>query len=192
VSGWFARFRRGRPAALTCYLRENGPIAYALDIFNRSPRERATTMLAADLAWYWRNLSAEGDSHDWTRVTAWSLAALLQDLAIAPTGITPRVLLIAIDPRDAPPAMSDAEASRSVAAFAGGADQPLHVLVSRPAPGGDLLFVAQQPPGPVRVLLQAWGIDRDKAERRAYARLEAHALERLPPKMTGDGEFGRK
>jgi hypothetical protein len=169
-----------------CYLRENGPIAYALEIFNRSPRERAAVMLAADLAWYWRNLSAEGETHDWTRVTAWSLAALLRDLAIAPTGITPYVLLIAIDPRDAPPSMTDAEVSRWVAAFAAGADQPLHALVSRPAPGGDLLFVAQQPPGPVRLLLQAWGIDRDKAERRAYARLESHALERLPQRMTGD------
>jgi hypothetical protein len=192
VSGWFARFRRGRAAALRCYLRENGPIAYALDIFDRGPRDQATVMLGADLAWYWRNLSAEGESHDWTRVTAWSLAALLQDLAIAPTGITPRVVLIAIDPGDAPPSIGDAEVSRWVTAFAAGADEPLHALVSRPAPGGDLLFVAQQPPGPVRVLLQAWGIDRDKAERRAYARLESHALERLPHSMTGGQDVRSK
>jgi hypothetical protein len=192
VSGWFARFRRGRAATLTCYLRENGPIAYALDIFNRGPRDRAAVMLGADLAWYWRNLSAEGESRDWTRVTAWSLAALLEDLAIAPSGIAPRVLLIAIDPRDAPPSIGDAEVSRWVAAFAAGADQPLHALVSRPAPGGDLLFVAQQPPGPVRALLQAWGVDRDKAERRAYARLEPHSLESLPRRIAGEAEFRRK
>ena len=40
---------------------------------------------------------------------------------------------------------------------------PLHAVVSRPAAGGDLFFVAQQPPEIVRTLLQAWGIGRDKA-----------------------------
>ena len=44
---------------------------------------------------------------------------------------------------------------------------------------GDLLFVAQQPPESVRTLLQAWGIDRDRAERRSYARLHGTALEDL-------------
>jgi hypothetical protein len=64
-------------------------------------------------------------------------------------------------------------------AFAGAADGPLHAAVSRPGKDGELLFVAQQPPESVRNLLQAWGIDRDKAERRAYARLHGTALEDL-------------
>jgi hypothetical protein len=50
-------------------------------------------------------------------------------------------------------------------------------VVSRPAPGGDLLFVAQQPPESIRNMLQAWGINRDKAERRSYARLHGTSLE---------------
>ena len=54
---------------------------------------------------------------------------------------------------------------------------PLHAVVSRPATGGDLFFVAQQPPEIVRSLLQAWGIGRDKAQRNAYARLHGNALE---------------
>ena len=41
------------------------------------------------------------------------------------------------------------------------------------------LFVAQQPPESIRTMLQAWGIDRDKAERRSYARLHGTALEDL-------------
>ena len=32
-------------------------------------------------------------------------------------------------------------------------------------------------PKPIRELLQAWGIDRDAAERRAYARLHGESLE---------------
>jgi hypothetical protein len=43
----------------------------------------------------------------------------------------------------------------------------------------DRVFVAQQPPEAVRELLQAWGIDRGKAERRAYARLRGESLEEI-------------
>ena len=63
--------------------------------------------------------------------------------------------------------------------FGAAAAAPLHAVVSRPGPAGDLLFVAQQPPESIRTMLQAWGIDRDKAERRSYARLHGTALEDL-------------
>jgi hypothetical protein len=43
----------------------------------------------------------------------------------------------------------------------------------------DRVFVAQQTPDHMRQLLQAWNIDRAKAERRAYARLRDQSLEAL-------------
>jgi hypothetical protein len=63
--------------------------------------------------------------------------------------------------------------------FGAAAESPLHAVVSRPGPGGDLLFVAQQPPESIRNMLQAWSIDRDRAERRSYARLHGTSLEDL-------------
>jgi hypothetical protein len=180
VDWLFGRFR-GRAARrpLVCYLRENGPIAYACDVFGRDPRERAGAMLAIDLAWYWRTIVRDAGARDWTRLTAWSLAALLTDLGARDDGVEPRLLLIALDLRDAPPAVNDAEVARWSHGFSGGVEHPLHAVVSRPAPGGDLVFVAQQPPESVRALLQAWGIDRDRADRRAYPKLQSHSLEYL-------------
>ncbi len=125
---FFNRFRRqnsGR-AALVCYLRENGPIAYGTDVFGTDPRERIDAMLSTDLTWYWKT-----------------------------------------------------SAPSSLHGFSAAAQAPLHAVVSRPGPGGDLLFVAQQPPESIRTMLHAWGIDRDKAQRRPYARLHGTALEDL-------------
>jgi hypothetical protein len=181
VNWLISRWRRGGAsrARLVCYLRENGPIAYALDVFGHDPRERAGAMLAADLAWYWKALGRGGAARDWTRLTAWSLAALLADMNGGQEGVTPPLVLIGIDALDAPTQIGDAEIAGWMKSFSAGADLPLHAVVSRPAPGGDLLFVAQHPPESVRTLLQAWGIDRDKAERRAYPHLQNHALEEI-------------
>jgi hypothetical protein len=41
------------------------------------------------------------------------------------------------------------------------------------------VFVAQQAPENIRALLQAWGIDRARADRRAYARLREQSLEAI-------------
>jgi len=183
VDWFFGRFRRtSAHAALACYLRENGPIAYAANVFGRDRRERATSMLATDLAWYWKTAGQGSVARDWTHVTAWSLAALIADINLARDGaLEPHVVLVAIDGDDAPSGVSDTLVAGWMRGFSGGADRPLHVVVTRPglASGGDLLFVAQQPPESVRGLLQSWGIDRDKAERRAYPKLQAHSLEHV-------------
>jgi hypothetical protein len=59
----------------------------------------------------------------------------------------------------------------------------MHVFIHKGVTA-DLVFVAQQPIETVRELLQAWGIDRGKAERRAYARLRGRALEDLAGLLT--------
>jgi hypothetical protein len=170
---------RGDRAALVCYLRENGPIAYGIDLFARGPRERAEAMLATGLAWYWKTVGPTVLARDWTELSRWSLAALLADLASERDGVKPHVLAIAVEPQDSAEEMTDARVAAWIRGFSGAAPGPLHVVVSHPAPGGDLVFVAQQPPEPIRALLHEWGIDRDKAVRRAYARLHGTALEDL-------------
>jgi len=179
-------FRRGGAPrhGLVCYLRENGPIAYSLDIFGRDTRERAGGMLATDLAWHWKTLGKalepEDAARDWTRLPAWSMAAFLADMDAKQDGIALPLLMVAIDGDDAPAEVADADVVTWMKGFSVGAERPLHAVVSRAAPGDgllDLLFVAQHPIEPIRTLMQAWGIDRDKAERRAYPRLQQHTLE---------------
>jgi hypothetical protein len=176
---WLRRaFRRTGSAqsGLTCYLRENGPIAYALMLFEPDPRARVDAMLESGLAWYWRSGSGAGDPaapREWTQLTRWSMAALLADLG-APEADDRDVAIVGIDGADAPADLSDDRIVPWVREFASDSPGPLHVLV-RPRP--DFVFVAQQPPEAVRDLLYAWGIDRAKADRRAYARLETRSLE---------------
>lgn len=177
---WILRLlRRGAPerAPLVCYLRENGPIAYTTDLFTRDPRERAEAMLATGLAWYWKTAAATAPARDWTELSRWSLAALLGDLAAQHDGLPPHVLAVAVDPPDSADEMTDARVAAWMRGFSSAAAGPLHAVVSHPAPGGDLLFVAQQPPESIRSLLHGWGIDRDKAARRSYARLHGSTLE---------------
>jgi hypothetical protein len=180
---WFLDRLRGgnRPRSpLVCYLRENGPIAYGTQFFAQDPRERADAMFATGLAWFWKSAGAPPMARDWTSLTRWSLAALLADLAIEQNGVTPHILVVGINEdegHDSPEDMTDRRVAGWMRGFAAAADGPLHAVVSRPAPGGELLFVAQQPPESIRNLLQAWGIDRDKAERKSYARLHGNALE---------------
>jgi len=181
---WFLdRFRGGNPPrpALVCYLRENGPIAYATALFEQDPRDRADAMFATGLSWFWKAAGPEPVARDWTSLTRWSLAALLADLATDHQGVKPHMLVIGLDDegQDSPEDMSDARVAGWMRRFGAAADGPLHAVVSRPGPGPELLFVAQQPPESIRNLLQAWGIDRDKAQRRAYARLHGNALEDL-------------
>ena len=177
------RFRRGNGtrATLVCYLRENGPIAYAADMFGSAPRERADAMLSTDLTWYWKASGHESIARDWTHLTRWSLAALLDDLAAVYQGQAPSIMIVGVDDNATGAAgeITDAAVAAWIRGFGAAAGGPLHAVVSRPGPGGDLLFVAQQPPESVRSLLQSWGIGRDKAERRAYPRLAGNTLEDL-------------
>lgn len=187
--GWFLdRIRpRNRPRApLVCYLRENGPIAYGTSLFAHDPRDRADAMLSTGLTWYWKAVGPEAIARDWTSLTRWSLAALLEDLAAEQGGVKPHILLIALDDagEESPEDTTDVRVAAWLRRFGTAAEGPLHVAVSRTGSDGELVFVAQQPPESVRNLLQAWGIDRDKAERRAYARLHGTALEDLIRSLT--------
>jgi hypothetical protein len=168
---------RGRPV-LTCYLRENGPIAYGTPLFAPDPRGSASAMLSADLSWFWSVNGSARPARDWTELSRWSLAAFLNDLG-APDGVVPHLIAIAVDVQDSAPGLTGARVAAWIRAFNAAAPGPLHAVVTRPAPGGDMLFVAQQPPEPIRALLHGWGIDRDRAVRRAYARLHGHGLEEL-------------
>ncbi len=177
---WLLRRLRGRgrsDAPLVCYLRENGPIAYTLTLFDPDPRPRVDAMLDSGLTWYWRSVSTSadaGDAREWTHLTRWSMAALLTDLAGTQSDGTRAVAIVGIDAADAPTDVSDDHVASWVRGFVSDTRGPLHIVIrARP----DIVFVAQQPPEPVRELLYAWGIDRAKAERRSYARLDGRSLE---------------
>lgn len=152
-----------------CYLRENGPIAYELPLFAPEPRPAVEAMLETGLAWYWRPEGADA-AGEWTHLSRWSLAAYLGDLERG------GVLTTGVDAADAPPNAVDAIVAGWLRGFASEGASPAHVVVQH-RPPADRLFVAQQPIEPVRELLQAWGIDRAKATRRAYARLRGETLE---------------
>lgn len=182
---WFRRLfsqpERSR-GALVCYLRENGPIAYGTEVFGADPRERVEALLESTaLTWYWKATGADPGARDWTHLTRWSLAALLADLAAERNGSKFGILVTGVDDtaHDGPQEVTDALVAEWMRRFAADAPGPLHAVVSRPAAGSDLFFVAQQPPEIVRALLQAWGIGRDRAQRKAYARLHGSALEDL-------------
>ena len=175
----FGRFRARQRArsAPVCYLRENGPIAYGADVFDTDPRERTDAMLSTDLTWYWKTSGPPALARDWTHLTRWSLAAVLADLAAQQDGRKPHVLVIGVEGEDSPEDVSDARVAGWMRGFAAAAPAPLHAVVSHPGESGDLLFVAQQPPESIRGMLHAWGIDRDRAEPRSYARLKGTSLE---------------
>lgn len=174
----FPRFGRAG-SGLVCYLRENGPIAYESDVLGRDPRERAAALLATDLAWYWRTMVSSGEVREWTRLTTWSLAALLADISHANGVVPPALVLIGVESGDAPSSVDDSRAMQWIRRFDGGADRPLHAVIGRRPPDPELLFVAQHPPHGVVQLLQAWGIDRDRADRQPYARLKHRSLDDL-------------
>ena len=177
---WLLRRLRGRGRAdtpLVCYLRDNGPIAYTLTLFDADPRPPVDAMLDSGLAWYWRSVSTTADddeAREWTHLTRWSMAALLTDLAVGQSDAGRAVTIVGIDGSDAPADVSDDRVAAWARGFVSDTPGPLHIVVrARP----DTVFVAQQPPEPVRALLYAWGIDRARAERRSYARLNGRSLE---------------
>jgi hypothetical protein len=168
---------RRRHTAVACYLRENGPIAYELSLFAENPRERVDAMFETGLSWYWStDRGATGsEPPEWIELTRWSIAALLSDLATADGAW---ILIVGVERQDV-----RTDLARSIAGwsrrFATDDRSPLHALIHH-APGHpEHVFVAQQPPENVRGLLQAWGIDRARADRRAYPRLRDQSLESL-------------
>lgn len=158
---WARRRPRG---AVVCYLRENGPIAYELDLFTSAPRERADAMIASDLTWTWRNLG-----RDWTQLTRVSLSAFLSDLA------TGDVLLLGTE-GEPPPDLGNAAVSDWLRRFSRIQASPVAALISVGG-GRQLLYVQQHATDSVNSLLGTWGLDKGSAERQSYARLGADSLE---------------
>lgn len=171
-------FRRGarepKPGVPVCFLRENGPIAYQLTLFPPGARDRADAILGSDLSWYWRSSARE-----WTALSRWSLGALLEDVASPQAD----VLIVGIASADAPAHTEDAVVASWMKAFAADAPGPLHVVIHHRSGVPALVFVAQHPLETVRALLHAWSIDRDRAERRAYARLGDASLEAVARRL---------
>ena len=128
-------------------------------------------------------MRAGGGVREWTRLTAWSLAALLADVGDTSGPVPPPLMLIGIDGGDAPSGIDDARVIGWVRRFDGGTDRPLHAVIARQVPDPELLFVAQHPPEAVVQLLQAWGIDRDRADRQAYPRLSDRSLDALARRL---------
>jgi hypothetical protein len=161
---WLGGTRLGR-RPFTCYLRENGPIAYEFDLFTAAPRERADAMMDSELSWAWK-----GADREWTHLTRISLSAFLADI---PAG----VLLVAASD-ELPTEIDDALVAGWIRHFSRLQPVPLEAVI-RIAGGRELLFVQQHASDPVNRLLEDWGIDKGAAERKSYARLGDHALETI-------------
>ncbi|HJR60484.1 MAG TPA: hypothetical protein VJ813_13825 [Vicinamibacterales bacterium] len=160
--------RRSRPS-LTCYLRENGPIAYELDLFTSSPRDRADAMMSSELSWAW-----QGGVRGWTHLTRISLSAFLADV---PAGVA----LVATE-GELPTDVTNGAVAEWIRRFARLQPAPLAAVITVTA-DRQLLFVQQQASEPVNRLLDDWGIDKGAAERKAYARLGAASLEALADRL---------
>jgi hypothetical protein len=160
---------RARRTATTCYLRENGPIAYELDLFRSSPRERVDAMMESPLVWAWKS-----GNREWTELTRISLSAFLADV---PSG----VLLFGAE-EELPIHLSDAMVAEWIRHFARIQPGPLAAFVSVSAER-QLLFVQQHASETVNELLANWGIDKGSAERKSYARLGPHSLESIAGKL---------
>jgi hypothetical protein len=160
----FGGGRAGRPP-VTCYLRENGPIAYELDLFATSPRDRADAMMESPLAWAWTS-----GAREWTELTRISLSAFLADV---PSGVR----LVAIE-GDLPTELSEEVIAGWIRRFCRTQPSPLAAVIDVTVER-QLLFVQQHASEPVNRLLEDWGIDKGAAARKAYARLGPASLEAI-------------
>lgn len=161
--------RPRRKTTFTCYLRENGPIAYELDLFEAAPRERADAMMSSELAWAWKS-----GTREWTHLTRISLSAFLLDV---PAG----AVVIAVE-GELPTDVSDPLVKDWVRRFNRVQPTPLAAVISV---NGDrqLLFVQQHATDAVNALLEAWGLDKGAAARKAYPRLGPAALESVAERL---------
>jgi hypothetical protein len=146
-------------------LRENGPIAYGLDLFGTDPRDRADAMMAGELSWAWSS-----GAREWTHLTRISLSAFLADL---PGG----VLLIAAD-GELPTELSDSGVAAWIRRFARVQQVPLAAVI-QVTHERQLLFVQQHATETVNRLLDDWGLDKGAAVRKSYARLGPASLEAI-------------
>jgi hypothetical protein len=156
-------------AVFTCYLRENGPIGYELDLFASAPRERADAMMSSELAWAWKS-----GPREWTHLTRISMSAFLADL---PSG----VLLVAAE-GDLPTDVNDREVAEWIRRFSRLQPVSLAAVISV-TPGRQLLFVQQHASDAVNRLLDDWGLDKGAAARKSYARLGPASLESISEKL---------
>ena len=156
--------RNGR-RPFTCYLRENGPIAYEVDLFAAAPRDRADAMMNSPLAWAWKS-----GTREWTHLTRISLSAFLADV---PGG----VLLIGTE-TELPTEVADPAVADWIRRFCRLQPVPLAAVI-RVGADRQLLFVQQHATEPVNRLLDDWGLDKGAAERKSYARLGDLSLERI-------------
>ncbi len=156
---------RARKSVFTCFLRENGPIAYELDLFTTAPRERAEAMMASPLNWAWKS-----GPREWTHLTRISLSAFLGDVRSG-------VILIGTE-AELPTDVTDRTVAEWIRCFSRVQPVPLaaviHVTADR-----QLLFVQQHASEFVNDLLAEWGLDKGAAERKSYARLGDSSLETL-------------
>jgi hypothetical protein len=166
----FGSGRSKRRDGVVCYLRENGPIAYELDLFERSPRERADTMISSELSWAWK-----GGSRDWTHLTRISLSAFLADV---PSG----ALLVGTE-GELPTDVTDATVKDWIRRFSRTEPTPLSAVINV-ATSQQLLFVQQHASDAVNTLLDAWGVDKGAAARKAYPRLGPATLEALSDRLS--------
>jgi hypothetical protein len=157
----------------TCYLRENGPIAYEFDLFRAAPRERADAMMDSELSWAWK-----GADREWTHLTRISMSAFLADI---PAG----VILVAAR-EELPTEVDDALIAGWIRHFSRLQPVPLEAVI-RIAQERQLLFVQQHASDQVNRLLDDWGIDKGAAERKSYARLGDHSLETIAGGLTRTG-----
>ena len=157
--------RRANRHVFTCYLRENGPIAYELDLFVSAPRDRADAMMSSTLSWAWKS-----GAREWTHLTRISLSAFLADLSGG-------VMLIATE-GELPTEVADVVVADWIRRFCRLQPVPLAAVI-RAGADRELLFVQQHASEPVNRLLDDWGLDKGEAARKAYARLAELSLERV-------------
>src|SRR5438105_13618813 len=93
-----------------------------------APRDRADAMLSTDLTWYWKASGHESIARDWTHLTRWSLAALLDDLAARYEGQAPAIMIVGVDhdATNAPGEILDATVAAWIRGFGSAAAGPLH------------------------------------------------------------------
>jgi hypothetical protein len=156
--------RRRAQTAAVCYLRENGPIAYEFDLFSTAARERADAMMAGNITWAWK-----GTTREWTELTRISLSAFLSDLSSGD------VIVAGIE-GDLPVDVSGATVKQWIRYFCRLQPSPLAAVISVTG-GRQILYVQQHASEAVNTLLEAWGLDKGAAQRKAYPRLGPLTLE---------------
>jgi hypothetical protein len=165
----FGSGRAKRRGPVICYLRENGPIAYELDLFETSQRDRADAMFDSGLSWAWRS-----GTREWTHLTRISLSAFLADL---PSG----TLLIGAE-GELPTDVTDASVKEWIRRFSRIQPGPLAAVINV-SPSQQLLFVQQHATDVVNELLDNWGLDKGAAVRKAYPRLGQATLETVAERL---------